>query len=709
MVYTPLQWDKIQSTMPQEDRVSYLEYIKIADPAEYKRLTTSAPTGSTLQSFRAAESATMSRTDSAVSAAESAAATRAKRAAITAKAAASDAALKAATDAKNAQATEDSYYTKILPSGLTQAQIDTIEGSKGAAGLIGGTIDPKTGYVTSQYETPEQKAKREAEAARIAAEQKANADAAAKKLAAEKAAQAEAIAKAEAAAKAAEAKAALDATNAAAQSAAKAAADKAAADLAALLKQRAEIDAREKRINELRAKVARGESITNDDRAFLGLGPITASDATKKIKSESYTGKGKDRKRVVLYDDGTSETIDDPEVVVEKKIKSTTYTGTGKDRKRVVTYDDNTTETFDDPEGAGTKTITSTKYQGTGPNRKRIITYSDNTVDVIDDPEIVAGGDGAGGAGTGGSATGGSATGGFTQKDIDAAVAAALAKANETTADRDKKANALASLTSRFSKYGLESLIPKIRELVINGSTEATIALELAETEEYKQRFKANQERLKKGLSVLDAGTYIGMEDSYRQALRAYGLKQFDTDDYVSQFIANDISANELSNRIVTAVQRVQNADPAITKQLKDFYNIGQNDLVAYVLDPNQQFQKIERQVQAAEIGVAAARQGINTGVQVAEQLAAQGVTQAEAQKGYATIADILPDAKKLSDIYGTTLEGYDLGQAEQEVFNQLASAQRRRQKLSAREIAAFGGSSGTNKTSLTESKVGQF
>jgi len=275
--------------------------------------------------------------------------------------------------------------------------------------------------------------------------------------------------------------------------------------------------------------------------------------------------------------------------------------------------------------------------------------------------------------------------------------------------ERQRKENAVASLTSRFSKYNLQSLIPKIKELVINGSTESTIALELAETEEYKQRFKANTERLKKGLSVLDAGTYIGLEDSYRQALRAYGLKQFDTDDYVSQFIANDISANELSNRIVTAVQRVQNADPAITKQLKDFYNIGQNDLVAYVLDPNQQFQKIERQVQAAEIGVAAARQGITAGVQVAEQLAAQGVTQAEAQKGYATIADILPDAKRLSDIYGTTLEGYDLGQAEQEVFNQLASAQRRRQKLTQREIAAFGGSSGTNRTSLTTSSVGQI
>jgi len=278
-----------------------------------------------------------------------------------------------------------------------------------------------------------------------------------------------------------------------------------------------------------------------------------------------------------------------------------------------------------------------------------------------------------------------------------------------TLEERQRKENALASLTARFAQYGLESLIPKIKELVINGSTESTIALELAETNEYKQRFKANTERLKKGLSALDPGTYIGMEDSYRQALRAYGLKQFDTDDYVSQFIANDISANELSNRIVTAVQRVQNADPAITSQLREFYNIGQNDLVAYVLDPNQGFQRIERQVQAAEIGVAAARQGLKTGVQVAEQLAAQGVSQAEAQKGYATIADILPDAKRLSDIYGTTLDGYDQAQAEQEVFNQLASAQRRRQNLTKREVGTFSGSSGTNKTSLTESSTGKF
>jgi hypothetical protein len=266
--------------------------------------------------------------------------------------------------------------------------------------------------------------------------------------------------------------------------------------------------------------------------------------------------------------------------------------------------------------------------------------------------------------------------------------------------------DAILVLTDRFAKFGLSSLVAKIKELAITGASEATISLQLQETPEYKQRFSANEVRIKKGLSVLSPAEYLANEDRYRQALRAYGLTQFDNDAYVSQFIANDVSPTELSNRIVTAVQRVQNADPAIAKQLKSYYNIGQSDLVAYVLDPEQQFQKIERQVAAAEIGVAAGIQGLTAGVGVAEQLAAQGVTQAQAQKGYATIADILPTAEKLSGIYGTTLEGYNQATAEQEVFNSLASAQRARQKLTAREIAQFSGSSGVGRTSLSEGKT---
>jgi len=284
--------------------------------------------------------------------------------------------------------------------------------------------------------------------------------------------------------------------------------------------------------------------------------------------------------------------------------------------------------------------------------------------------------------------------------------AAAAAEAERVAAQRESVGKLVAD---RFAKYGLASLGAKVLDLARQGYSEDTITLELQNTPEYQQRFAANAQRIKKGLTVLTPAEYLSNEDAYRQTLRAYGLTQFDNDAYVQQFIANDVSPSEMSTRVAMAVQRVQNADPAIAKTLKDYYGIGSSDMVAYVLDPNQQLPKIQRQIAAAEIGTAARVQGLESGVAVAEQLAAQGITQAEAQKGYATIADILPTAEKLSAIYGTTLPGYDQAQAEQEVFNTLASAQRKRRALTEREIATFSGKAGTTKASLTSTTGGQI
>ena len=284
----------------------------------------------------------------------------------------------------------------------------------------------------------------------------------------------------------------------------------------------------------------------------------------------------------------------------------------------------------------------------------------------------------------------------------------------EQQAQREKeqqmqRESIISIMSDRLKRYNLTGLIPTIKRLAQEGATESTITFALQETEDYKRRFKANEDRIKKGLQVLTPAEYLNLEDGYRQILRSYGLNQFDTDDYVNQFIGNDVSAAELSNRVVTAVQRVRNADPAIAATLRDYYGIGDTDLVAYVLDPNQQFPKIQTQVAAAEIGAAARLQGIQPGVAVSEQLARQGITQAEAQRGYATIADVLPTAEKLSGIYGTTMPGYGLADAEQDVFNTLASAQRKRKNLIGREIAEFGGAAGLSRSALGKQTGGTY
>lgn len=274
---------------------------------------------------------------------------------------------------------------------------------------------------------------------------------------------------------------------------------------------------------------------------------------------------------------------------------------------------------------------------------------------------------------------------------------------------RSDRQSAYDSLLVEFNKYGLGSLVSDIKGLIEKDVPPTQFIIELRNTKAYQERFKANAERLKKGLSALNEATYINNEDAYRNTLRTYGLTQFDNDEYVSQFIANDIRPEELTERVSLAVNRVKMADPAITRTLKDYYGLQDADMVASILDPKTQLPRIQRQIAASEIGVAAGRQGFNIGPTIAEQLAAQGVTQAGAQKGYGTIAEILPTAEKLSDIYGKDLERYGLAEAEQEVFNELASAQRKRKRLVEREIAGFSGQSGVARGSLGTATGGQY
>jgi antitoxin component HigA of HigAB toxin-antitoxin module len=236
-----------------------------------------------------------------------------------------------------------------------------------------------------------------------------------------------------------------------------------------------------------------------------------------------------------------------------------------------------------------------------------------------------------------------------------------------------------------------------------------------------KQRFKGNEGRIAAGLPALKPSEYIAAEKSYVERLSANGMPVgfYDQPDDLAKLIAGRVSAVEFDNRLQRGYLAAQAAPASVKQQLQDLYGVNDADLAAYFLDPTRATDIVgrkknadlfSRQLQAAQISAQAQQQAnIQLGVTTAEELAAQGVSQAEAQKGYSTIADILPTAEKLSDIYGTTLEGYGQTEAEQEVFNSLASAQRKRQKLTQREIASFSGAAGTNKTSLTTSNVGQY
>ena len=258
-------------------------------------------------------------------------------------------------------------------------------------------------------------------------------------------------------------------------------------------------------------------------------------------------------------------------------------------------------------------------------------------------------------------------------------------------------------LYSEFSKYGLGSLVEGIKGLIQSNISPSEFSIRLQNTDEYKKRFKANQDRIAAGLKALSPAEYIGLEDQYQNIMRNYGLPaSYYTKDSMGtqagfeKFLANDVSASELEDRIATAQQRVLNSNPEVLQALKQFYpDISNADILSYALDPSQALTNIKRKVTAAEIGGAALAQGLQASGGTAESLAGLGITKAQAQQGYTDIAGILPRGSQLADIYKQ--QPYNQATAEAEVFNTAgaADAAARRKKLTALEQAQFGGSSG--------------
>lgn len=269
-------------------------------------------------------------------------------------------------------------------------------------------------------------------------------------------------------------------------------------------------------------------------------------------------------------------------------------------------------------------------------------------------------------------------------------------------------------LYNEFTKYGLGALVEPLKGLIQSNVSPSQFALELQNTEAYKKRFVANQDRIAKGLRALTPAEYIGLEDQYQGIMRNYGLpdtywKKGDLgiQEGFNKLLANDVSATELEDRIATAQNRVVNANPQVREALKKFYpDITDSDILAYALDPQKALTDIKRKVTAAEIGGAALGQGLSTSQLDAEGLAGYGITKQQAEAGYGTIADYLPTAQKLAAIYQE--QPYTQQQAEQEIFNLAGSAEasKKRKKLAAAEQATFSGSSGLSSGALSRDRA---
>jgi hypothetical protein len=307
------------------------------------------------------------------------------------------------------------------------------------------------------------------------------------------------------------------------------------------------------------------------------------------------------------------------------------------------------------------------------------------------------------------------------QASLNARSTASVTAAQEAAAAAEEKRrqgqSAYALLFSEFNRYGMGTLVEPLKRFIEDGLSESELTLKLRAEPAYQQRFAANTERVNKGLRALSEAEYIGMEDQYQNVMRQYGLPEtyYSRGDMGKQagfekFIAGDVSAVELEDRIATAQKRVINANPEVSAALKQFYpDITNSDILAYTLDPTKGLEDIKRKVTAAEIGGAAVRSGLTTNVGDAEYLQRYGVTKESAEQGYGTIAGGLQRGSQLASIYGE--DPYTQAVAETEVFNVPGAqeARKQRQKITGLEKATFGGQSGISQGALTRDRAGGY
>ncbi|MGH3671542.1 MAG: hypothetical protein ACRDSH_13045 [Pseudonocardiaceae bacterium] len=218
-------------------------------------------------------------------------------------------------------------------------------------------------------------------------------------------------------------------------------------------------------------------------------------------------------------------------------------------------------------------------------------------------------------------------------------------------------------LNSYLDDWGLGSLSDQAKQMAISGDPIEIVTLKLRDTPEYKERFKANDDRKKRGLPVLSPADYVEMERQYQGILRKAGLPQgfYDNLDDYTKWISGDVSPDELNDRVQIATEDYQNAPAEIRNQWQQLYGLTPSHALAAILDEDRALPLLQRQARSVNIA-AQAQKAFETagGYQLsqtrAEELERAGVTAQQAMQGFGDIAASGQRNEFLARLSGQTL-----------------------------------------------------
>lgn len=252
--------------------------------------------------------------------------------------------------------------------------------------------------------------------------------------------------------------------------------------------------------------------------------------------------------------------------------------------------------------------------------------------------------------------------------------------------------DAFEMLKSKLAEWGIDDLDDATINLLVQGYSPGVAQLALQDTPQYKQRFAANEQRLKAGLPVLSPAEYVQTERAYISTLREYGLPEgfYDQREDFQKWIAADVSPDEMRQRATVARQAYVDASPEVKDQWSQLYGLTPGDAVAAFLDEKTAVNLLSKRAQATSIAAEAERAfkgNYQIDVGRAEELANEGVTQQTAQQGFSDVASRLNRDQFLGRLAGVD---FTQKEAENEVLLNDTSAKAERDKIYGAEKGRF-------------------
>lgn len=222
----------------------------------------------------------------------------------------------------------------------------------------------------------------------------------------------------------------------------------------------------------------------------------------------------------------------------------------------------------------------------------------------------------------------------------------------------------------------------------------------------FKTAFPAYDQLMKEGRGITVADYRNYQLNAYSEAHAAGFPDGTITQDTITNWLLGGVNAQEAQQRIQDASAAVHQLDKNSQSYLAmREMGVSDGDLAAVFFDEKTALPVLENKLKAAQIGGAATSAGIDAGTGLANQLALNGVTQNQAQAGFAQLANSQQLLSALPGQAGSTI-GQD--QAAQGIFGTDASAAQQLQNTANQRKAVFSAGGGFTSNSSGVTGAGQ-